>query len=149
MSAQPGSSTLLSFEDARHAVEKHASRLAPVSKEQLELSESYGRILAEPIKADRDFPPFRRAARDGYAVIADDLAQLPSTLRVIGEVKAGAAPASIPSVASGETTAIMTGAPAPDGTDAVVMVEYTLLDGDRVQITRGISAGDNIVPIGA
>jgi molybdopterin molybdotransferase len=149
MSAQPGSSTLLSFEDARHAVEKHASRLAPVSKEQLELSESYGRILAEPIKADRDFPPFRRAARDGYAVIAEDLAQLPATLRVIGGVKAGAAPASIPSVASGETTAIMTGAPAPDGTDAVVMVEYTLLNGDRVQITRGVSAGDNIVPIGA
>ena len=49
----------------------------------------------------------------------------------------------------GEAAAIMTGAPAPPGADAVVMIEYTSRNGDQVEITKGIAAGDNIVPIGA
>lgn len=149
MSAPPVSSSILSFEEARHVVETQAAKVIAVGKESLELLDSFGRVLAEPIFADRNFPPFRRAARDGYAVIANDLIQLPSTLQVIGEIRAGEKIESIPSIHPGQAASIMTGAPAPDGADAVVMVEYTSQHGSQVVINQGISASDNIVPIGS
>ncbi len=144
-----GDSIILSFEDARHLVEEHAAKLAPAKREPLELLESHGRVLAESIAADRNFPPFPRAARDGYAVIASDVSQVPVTLKLVGEIRAGAPLESIPAITSGQTAAIMTGAPAPSGADAVVMVEHTSLDGERVNIRQAISAGSNIVPIGS
>jgi len=140
---------LLTFEQARRLVEEHAATLRPRGKELVELLDSLGQILAEPILADRDFPPFPRATRDGYAVRAADLTQVPATLEVIGEIKAGAAADAALKVESGKAAAIMTGAPAPPGSDAVVMVEYTSRDGNHVTITKGIAAGDNIVPAGA
>ncbi|HEY4675548.1 MAG TPA: gephyrin-like molybdotransferase Glp, partial [Candidatus Angelobacter sp.] len=78
---------------------------------------------AEPVKADRDFPPFPRATRDGFAVRADDLARGMTLLRVVGQVRAGDS-YDLP-VASGEAVEIMTGAAVPAEADAVVMVEYT------------------------
>jgi molybdopterin molybdotransferase len=150
MAAMPEPSPIVSFEEARHVVEGHASRLRPRSKELLELLDSAGRILAEPVAADRNFPPFRRATRDGYAVWAADLAQLPAKLRVVGEIRAGAkSENSEIKIESGEAAAIMTGAPAPAGADAIVMVEWTSRAGDYVEISRGIAAGDNIVPVGS
>jgi molybdopterin molybdotransferase len=143
------SPAILSFEEARHVVETEAATATPVGKELLELLDSFGRVLAEPIFADRNFPPFRRAARDGYAVIAGDLAAIPATLQVVGEIRAGLKTSSIPSIMPGQAAAIMTGAPAPDGADAVVMVEYTSQQGDRVVVKQGISSGSNIVPIGS
>ena len=143
------SRTILSFEQARHVVEEHAATLRPRGKELVELLDSPGQILAEPVLADRNFPPFPRATRDGYAVRAADVAKLPATLQVIAEIKAGAAADATLKVNSGQAAAIMTGAPAPPGSDAVVMVEYTSRDGDQVTITKGIAAGDNIVPVGA
>jgi molybdopterin molybdotransferase len=145
----PTSASILSFEQARHVVEEHAARLRPRGKELVELLESAGRVLAELVLADRNFPPFPRATRDGYAVRAADLAELPAKLHVTGEIKAGAAANKIGKVESGQAAAIMTGAPAPSGSDAVVMVEYTSRTGDQVEITKGISPGDNIVPVGA
>jgi len=141
----PSSAIILTFEQARHVVEEHAASLRPRGKELVELLDSPGLILAEPVLADRNFPPFPRATRDGYAVRAADLAQLPVVLEVIGEIKAGAIAAF--QVESGQAASIMTGAPAPPGCDAVVMVEYTSRNGDQVTITKGIAAGDNIVPI--
>jgi molybdopterin molybdotransferase len=138
---------ILSFEQARHVVEEHAATLRPRGKELVELLDSQGQILAEPVVADRNFPPFPRATRDGYAVRAADLAKLPARLEVIGEIKAGAAADATLKVESGQAVSIMTGAPAPPGCDAVVMVEYTSRDGDQVTITKGIAAGDNIVPV--
>jgi molybdopterin molybdotransferase len=149
VTALPQPPLVLSFEDARHIVEEHAARLRARSKELVDLLDCRGRILAENIAADRNFPPFRRAARDGYAVLAADLAQTPASLTVIGEIKAGAAPEEIPALQPGQAAAIMTGAPAPVGADAVVMVEYTSRKGDLVEITRGIDAGGNIVAVGA
>lgn len=149
MPAQSGSSSVLSFEEARHVVEQHAAQLTPVGKESLELLDSCGRVLAEPISADRNFPPFRRVARDGYAVIASDLSHLPATLNVIGEIRAGVPANSLPSLVSGQAAAIMTGAPAPTGADAVVMVEYTSHDGDQVEIAKSVASGENIVEIGS
>ncbi len=138
---------ILTFEQARHVIEEHAATLHPRGKELVELLDSQGQILSEPVLADRNFPPFPRATRDGYAVRAADVANLPATLEVIGEIKAGAAADAILKVQSGQAVSIMTGAPAPPGSDAVVMVEYTSRDGDQVTITKGISAGDNIVPV--
>ena len=150
MPAVPDTSAILSFEDARHLVEQHAAGVRPIDVETVDLLSSSARVLAQAVSADRDFPPFRRAMRDGYAVRASDLAQLPATLEVIGEIKAGAAAREMPTnVANGQAAAIMTGAPAPEGADAVVMVEYTSLNEHRVTITRGIASGDNIVPAGS
>jgi molybdopterin molybdotransferase len=140
---------LLSFEEARRVVEDHASRLRPKGRELLGLLEAGDRVLAEPIHADRDFPPFPRAARDGYAVRAADLENLPAILEVIGEIKAGAPPAQIPKITPGKAAAIMTGAAAPAGADAVVMVEHTSRAGERVEITKRVAPGENIVPTGS
>ena len=144
----PESSKVLSFEQACKVVEEHASQLRPRGRELLSLLDANGRVLAEPITADRDFPPFRRAARDGYAVRAVDLATVPATLAVVGEIRAGAA-SEIGRLQRGQAASIMTGAAAPDGADAVVMVEHTSRDGARVEVMKSIAAGENIVPVGS
>src|SRR5215467_4417981 len=140
---------VLSFEEARRVVEEHASILEPRGRELLGLLDACGRVLAEPIHADRDFPPFPRATRDGYAVCAVDVANTPAILDIVGEIKAGANTAKLPRVAGGQAIAIMTGAPAPEGADAIVMLEYASCQGNRVRIERPVSAGENIVPAGA
>jgi molybdopterin molybdotransferase len=149
MAALPELSLILSFEDARHLVEDHATHLRPRGKELVELLEGAGQVLAEPIHADRNFPSFPRAMRDGYAVRAADLSQLPATLDLLGEIKAGSRSDDILTLQPGQAAAIMTGAPAPPGADAVVMVEHTSRDAGRVQIMKAVQAGDNIVPIAA
>lgn len=138
---------ILSFEEARHTVEQHASQLRPRGKELVALLDSVGLILAEPVLADRNLPPFPRATRDGYAVLAADLAQLPAKLRVISEIKAGTNVAI--KLERGQAAAIMTGAPVPVGADSVVMVEYTSPIGDHVEITKKTAVGENIVATGA
>ena len=148
MPAPPIQSLVLTFEDARSVVEKHASQIAPGEIETLHLLQAAGRVLAEPISADRDIPPFPRSTRDGYAVHSADLASLPAKLKMIGEIKAG--PSQLPSKLNrGETFSIMTGAPVPEGADAVVMVEYTSLQDDSVEIAKSVALGENIVPQGA
>ncbi|MFZ0808191.1 MAG: gephyrin-like molybdotransferase Glp [Candidatus Sulfotelmatobacter sp.] len=140
----------MSFEDARRAVELHASRVEPRGTETVDLLAAAGRVLAEPVLADRDLPPFPRSTRDGYAVRAANLVNLPTRLTVIAEIKAGESLDRIPAeVGPGQAVAIMTGAPVPNGADAVVMVEYTARDSDQVEIKKSTSAGDNIVPRGA
>lgn len=150
MSASPVQSTVLSFEDARRAVEEQTARIVASGSETVELLAAAGRVLAETVAADRDLPPFPRSTRDGYAVRSADLVQLPTTLEVIGEIKAGEKLNKIPAnIGIGEAVSIMTGAPAPNGADAVVMVEYSKQQGQRVEITRGVMPGENIVPRGA
>jgi len=118
--------------------------------ETLDLLAASGLVLAEEIVADRDFPPFARATRDGYAVRAADLAQVPVRLEVVGEVKAGDWPEpGVCSVGRGQAVGIMTGAPLPAGADAVVMVEYTVAAGKSVEIQRSVKPGENFVPRGA
>lgn len=120
------SAGVLSFEDAYEAVRDYCRQILKVGdrpSEEVLLLQSAGRVLAEPVKADRDFPPFPRATRDGFAVRADDLAGGMTLLRVVGQVRAGDS-YDLP-VASGEAVEIMTGAAVPAGADAVVMVEYT------------------------
>jgi len=131
----------LTFDEARACVLREVG--VSMATESVALAEAAGRVLAEQITADRDYPPFPRSARDGFALRAADL---PGELRVIGEVRAG--DAFIGRVAAGEAVEIMTGAGVPDGADAVVMVEHTQRTDDRVKIDRGIQAGENFNPRG-
>ncbi len=129
----------LSFEQARACVLREVSAARGIlSTEQVPALESAGRVLAEEITADRDYPPFRRSARDGYAVRAADV---PGELQVIGEVRAGEVFRGL--VGPGGAVEIMTGAPLPEGADAVVMVEHTERSGDRVRVTRSLKQGEN------
>lgn len=144
MAASPTDSLILSFQEARRTVEQHASGVTPPASETVALLNSGGRILAEPLVADRDLPPFPRSTRDGYAVRSADLVRGSAILKVIGELKAG--PADNPrAVSCGETYSIMTGAPVPAGADAVVMVEYTSERNGFVEIHHQVEAGENIV----
>jgi molybdopterin molybdotransferase len=154
MSRLPLASTVLSFEDACRVVEQQASlvraHVSTSGTEFVDLLWAAGRVLASPVAADRDIPPFPRSTRDGYAVRSSDVSKLPATFDVIAEIKAGAGLDEIPtSIASGQAASIMTGAPVPSGADAVVMVEYTAHRGTRVEVARGVVPGENIVPRGA
>jgi molybdopterin molybdotransferase len=149
MPASPDSSKVLSFEEARHVVEAHARELASKGRELLSLLDAAGRVLAEPVRADRDFPPFPRATRDGYALRSADAQQTPATLTVIGEIRAGASSSQIGPIRQGEAVAIMTGAAVPEGADAVAMIEHSLRSGDRVEVNKVLSTGENVVPAGA
>ena len=138
----------LPFDAARAIVLDKTARLAlrPIP-ETVSLADAGGRVLAEPVLADRDYPPFRRSARDGFAVRAADVAETPARLRLLGQTRAGE-PSRF-TVGPGEAVEIMTGAPAPEGADAVVMVEYSRMDGGHVVLERSIEAGRNIVPQGS
>src|SRR3989441_12450296 len=103
------------------------------------LLDALGLVLAEEISADRDVPPFRNSAMDGYAVRGDDVASAPVELRVVGEIAAGGYPDR--AVAPGEAMRIMTGAPMPDGADTVVRVEDTDNASDIVTITAATPKG--------
>jgi molybdopterin molybdotransferase len=100
------------------------------------------------MSADRDSPPFTKAAMDGYAVRAADCGAAGTALRIVDEVAAGDTP--VMSVSDGECARIFTGAPLPDGADAVVMVEKTeTLDHGRVRIDdAAVKVGQNVVPRG-
>jgi molybdopterin molybdotransferase len=150
MSIVPVSPTILTFEDARHTVEHHAAQLPRPATEPVDLLAAYGRVLADPVLADRDMPPFPRSTRDGYALHSSCLSQLPAVFEIIGEIKAGERIDRIPSrIELGQAASIMTGAPVPPGADAVVMVEYTRLDGNTAEVTRAVQPGENVVPRGA
>jgi molybdopterin molybdotransferase len=153
MSSTSRAPGVVSFEEARRIVEEHAAKVCtsqrgPAATEVVDLLTGQGRILAEPIVADRDFPPFPRATRDGYAVRAADVAKTPARLAVIGEIKAGDLPDHL-IVDRGQAVSIMTGAALPSGADAVVMVEYTSAEAQFVEVQRSVSAGENFVPRGA
>jgi molybdopterin molybdotransferase len=129
----------LDFDKARSCVlgEVLTGRRLPES-ERIELPFSAGRILAEEILSDRDYPPFPRSVRDGFAVHAADL---PGRVKVIGEVRAGERYPGI--VGLGEAVEIMTGAPMPDCSDAVVMVEHVVREGEWISTDRKVKPGEN------
>lgn len=140
-------SDVLPFERAYDFVLEHCKKLRPSASESVSISAALGRVLAEPVFADRDFPPFPRATRDGFALRAGDVKTTPAQLRVVAQVKAGDNYEQ--TVQSGEAVNIMTGAAVPKGADAVVMVEYTRRNGTQVEVLRSCSAGENIVTQGS
>jgi molybdopterin molybdotransferase len=139
---------MLSFEQALHVVkEKLTAADLRMGTEVVPLGDVCGRVLAEDVVADRDYPPFHRSTRDGFAVRAEDVASPPVELRSRGEVPAGGHFTG--ELGVGECISIMTGAPLPTGADAVVMVEYTESHEDRINIRRGVRAGENVVQQGS
>ena len=108
---------------------------------EVPLEDALFRTLADPIVSDIDHPPFDRAVMDGYAVRAGDVAQTPVSLRVVGQIPAGASPET--SLRAGEAMQINTGAPIPTGADAIVRVEHTAKtsDADKVEIRESADAG--------
>ena len=100
-----------------------------------------GRVLAERIAADRDYPPLPRSVRDGFAVRASDL---PGELHLVGEVRAGERFRA--ELQPGEAVEIMTGAPMPAGGNAVVMVEYATVTSAKVATDRAVQPGENVNP---
>jgi molybdopterin molybdotransferase len=116
--------------------------------EEVALDDALLRVLAEDVASDRDLPPFDRAAMDGYALRAADVAGAPVALEIVGEARAGQWPDL--AVGPGQAVRIMTGAPVPPGADAVQPVESTQpLDEFRVTIRSAVPAGANVAPRGS
>jgi molybdopterin molybdotransferase len=112
----------------------------PLEPVQTALDQLDGLVLATDVVAAEQVPPFVNSAVDGYAVRADDVAEVPADLTVVAEVAAGASTDRI--LRRGEAIRIMTGAPMPPGADAVVMVEDSERVGpDRVRLSRSVAAG--------
>jgi molybdopterin molybdotransferase len=138
---------LLDVKSAREIVLEECLKIDPgrLMKESIPLLDCVGRAIAEPILLDRDQPPFDRSMRDGYAVRAQDVQSVPVSLKCIGEVKAGEWPSM--ELREGEAAQIMTGAAAPGGANAVVMVEHTEQPRpELVKILRSVRQGENIAP---
>lgn len=138
---------MLSYQEARQKVIEHiTAEMQTPAVETLRLEQALGRVLAQEISADREYPPFHRSVRDGYAVRSAD-AVSGAKLRCVGEIRAGDAWKT--PLRSATCVQIMTGAAVPEGADAVVMVEQTQREGDMIQFDRGASPGQNIVPRGS
>src|SRR5262249_10204208 len=112
---------MLSVAEAQAVVLQHARPLPPGPTPLTPAA--LGRVLAEDVASDLDSPPYDKALMDGYALRSHDLPEGRGTLAVIEEVTAGRTPQR--AVGPGQATRIMTGAPLPEGADAVVMVERT------------------------
>ncbi len=110
----------LSVTDAQKCILESVNTL---DAETARLEQSLGRVLAEEVCANRDQPPYDISAMDGYALRSADLASVPATLEIIEDIKAGDMPSK--TLAAGQCARIMTGAPMPQGADAVIRVEDT------------------------
>jgi molybdopterin molybdotransferase len=131
---------MLSVDEARAQVLAHARALAP---EPVPLAAAPGRVLAEPVAALHDVPPFDNAGMDGWAARAGDADR---ELRVVGESRAGAPYAG--TVQDGEAVRISTGAPMPAGADGVVPVEEASEDAGRVRLHTALTPGRSLRPAG-
>jgi molybdopterin molybdotransferase len=138
---------MLTYTEARQSVITHITEsLRAPAVSAVGVWDALGYVLGERITADRDYPPFHRSTRDGYAVCAMD-ARAGTTLRCVGEIKAGDTVSS--GLARNTCVQIMTGAAAPPGADAVVMIEHTSRVRDTVRFERDTNPGQNIVPSGS
>ncbi len=126
-----------SLEDAQSFVLGQCPPGTPTTVSRMDAT---GLVLAEAVVSDEQVPPFANTAVDGFAVRAADVATVPVELALVGEIAAGAAPDR--PVGPGEAIRIMTGAPMPDGADAVVMVEYSeMVDDHTVRLSESVDAG--------
>jgi molybdopterin molybdotransferase len=143
---------MITFEAARSKVIETLSARACAGEREIvdlatALAAAVGRVLAENIVADRNYPPFNRSIRDGFAVRAADVSQPGAKLRITGEGRAGVAFNG--SVGPGECVRILTGAPLPRGANAVVMHEYTHEEGEFIVFDQAVRVGQYYVLAGA
>ncbi|MCX7603158.1 MAG: molybdopterin molybdotransferase MoeA [Bryobacteraceae bacterium] len=135
----------LTFEQARAEVLARVAALVPSpAVEAVPLYAAAGRVLAETVPADRDYPPEPRSMRDGFAIRSADA---PGEFDVLGEVRAGE-PCRF-TVGPRQAVEIMTGATVPEGADAVVMIEHVHCEGQRLRVPQAVEAGANISPRGS
>lgn len=140
---------MISLDDAKRHVLGQVAAMAPSFAG---LDEVIGGVLAAPIVSTVAVPPFANSAMDGFAVRSGDVADAPVVLDVVGSIAAGSVATS--SIGPGEAMRIMTGAPMPDGADAVVMVERCTVEGDpttdaaRVTVQVAVPAGNHIRNVG-
>ena len=141
---------LLTFDEAKQAIHKYFNP-KPLGAEEIPLLEAHGRVLADDVTAALNIPPFDRSTVDGYAVKADDTSgaeeNKPVKLRVCGTASIGEL--STIAVAHGEAAEIVTGAPMPEGSDAVIMMEYTERKGDHVHVFSAAVKDENVMRIGS
>ena len=137
---------MISVEEARRIV---LENLPQLRVEPVTFTSAFGRVLAESLTAAMDVPPFPRAAMDGFALRSSDVSETPAVLRCVGEVKAGEGMRG--AIGAGEAASIMTGAPVPEGADAVQMVEQTRKTerATEVAILKPVRPGENIAPQGS
>jgi molybdopterin molybdotransferase len=138
---------MLTYEQARNKViEEVGKRRGSRATASVNVWDALGLVLAQEVKTDREYPPFNRSTRDGYAVRSNEA--LPGAqLNCAGEIKAGDTVRD--ALASGTCLQIMTGAAIPADADAVVMIEHTSREGDIVRFERAAQQGQNIVPRGS
>jgi molybdenum cofactor synthesis domain-containing protein len=140
--------TLLARPDALKIIEENIVRIGRI--ERVPIEEARSRVLAEDVVAGFSVPPFSRASMDGYAVRAEDTYGAsgfnPNRLMMIGVQHAGELFEG--RVGKGECVQVATGSPVPEGSDAVIMVEFTKLDGDTVEIQKPTYPSANISPVG-
>lgn len=134
---------MIPLEEARTYVLDRCSRKEPIF---VAINDALGLVTAVDVIAEESIPPFANTAMDGFAVRSSDVGVVPVQLRIIETIAAGYAPKLV--VGSGEASRIMTGAPIPEGADAVVMVEKTSVKGDAVTIEAVVQAGNHIRPAG-
>jgi putative molybdopterin biosynthesis protein len=141
---------LLTIEEAKRVIEKHFEA-KPLGIEEIPLLRAVNRVLAEDIMAEIDVPPFDRSTVDGYAVKAEDTfgadENKPAKLKVCGAVNVGEKPEI--TVERGMAAEIMTGAPIPEGADAVVMTENTERINGEVYVYTAVAIGENVMKAGA
>lgn len=138
---------MLTFEEARQKVIEQVGKLRePRAGASVGVWDALGLMLAQEVKTDREYPPFDRSTRDGYAVRSKDV-KPGARLNCSGEIRAGDTVAE--ALAAGTCVQIMTGAAVPEGADAVVMIEYTERNGELVRFERAAQTGQNIVPRGS
>lgn len=128
------------------ALEKIVADVRPTAAEPVPIEQAAGRVLAEPLLALLTQPPFDASAMDGYAVRAEDVRKLPAKLKVIGHAAAGHPFDG--HVGAGEAVRIFTGAPVPDGADAIVIQENTAASGGMVEVLEGQPDRGHIRPRG-
>jgi molybdopterin molybdotransferase len=126
------------------ALEIILSYVEPLGIESIPLEQAHGRILAQEVVADMDLPPFDKARMDGFALRSEDATAAPFTLNLIGEIAAGASFDG--TIGAGEAIKIFTGAPVPEGADAVQKVEVTASDDVTVTINETVKPGQFITP---
>jgi molybdopterin molybdotransferase len=138
---------MLTFEEARQKViEQVGAKRGPRATSVVGVWDALGLALAQQVKTDREYPPFDRSTRDGYAVRSNEAAS-GAQLKCVGEIKAGDTVRE--ALAGGTCLQIMTGAAVPPGADAVVMIEHTSREGELVRFGRAAQPGQNIVPRGS
>ena len=140
---------LMTFDEAKKVISEQLKPEA-LGEEEISLLEAYNRVLRENVVSALEIPPFNRSTVDGYAVEAADTfgaeEKQPVKLKLCGVVNVGEPPKI--SVGKGEAAEIVTGAPVPDGADAVVMVEDTDSEDIALRVYRAVTKGENVMKKG-